>query len=158
MSLARVDTAGNFTDYNNPLLLPSIKPSLISYEHHLLPVLVYSPMFKKRGSKKTLMAVGAVVVVVGLAHVVTPALMSIGGVIAGTGKLSPQVDQLVKYHLSPRELLGTMVGAKVAAAGSALAASILAAFAEKLWTRMARATGVDASGGAVAQIRRHTLP
>lgn len=70
-----------------PLLPPSIKPSPVSSEHHLLSVLVYSPMPNNRVSGRTLMVAGAVVVVVALAPVVTPALLSIGGVSAGTGKL-----------------------------------------------------------------------
>lgn len=48
------------------------------------------------------MVVGAVVVVVALAPVVTPALLSIGGVSAGAGKHPSKVDQLVKDHLSPK--------------------------------------------------------
>ena len=76
------------------------------------------------------MVVGAVVVVVALVPVVIPALMSIGGVSAGAGKLPSKGDQLVKDHLNSR-FIGTMVAAKVGAAGSAFAASVLAAIAAK---------------------------
>ena len=41
------------------------------------------------------------VVAVALAPVVIPAALSIAGASAIAGKLPPQVDQLVKYHLSP---------------------------------------------------------
>ena len=44
-------------------------------------------MPNNRVSGRTLMVAGAVVVVVALAPVVTPALLSVGGVSAGTGKL-----------------------------------------------------------------------
>jgi hypothetical protein len=116
---------------------------------------------RRSGSGQTLMVVGAVVVIVGLAPIVAPALLSMGGV--GAGKPPPQIDQLVEYHLSARESLGSTVAVKFAAAGSAFAASVLAAFAAEqsriLWNRMARAKatkGLVASSEGV--VRRATLP
>src|SRR5713226_4696856 len=56
---------------------------------------------------------------IALAPIVTPALLSIVGVKAATGKLPPQVDQPARYHLTPREPLGTLAVGKVALGGLA---------------------------------------
>ncbi|KAF8497910.1 hypothetical protein F5888DRAFT_262966 [Russula emetica] len=55
-------------------------------------------------------AASGIVVGIALAPLVAPTLLSILAVGAVAGKLPPQVDQLVKYHLSPRELLGKLLG------------------------------------------------
>src|SRR5260370_31569666 len=69
---------------------------------------------------------------IALAPIVTPALLSIVGVKAATGKLPPQVDQPARYHLTPREPLGTLAVGKVALGGSLPVAALTPTMLRKI--------------------------
>jgi hypothetical protein len=109
-----------------------------------------SAIISSRSAKPLNVLLGAAsgaVVGIALAPLVTPTLLSIPAVGAVAGKLPPQIDQLVKYHLSPREPLGTIIAGKIAV-GSALVAHSIAACAALHPIAMAYVTGVGALVGA----------